>query len=101
MEQSMGVGRMIGHGLDANVWSKMEQKKREPLGSTDAGRTSQVGKGVERGESAPIAGRRRSVPMGRTASGIVRACPPTGNAPRVRLCAGLRGRPALRNLMWL
>jgi hypothetical protein len=54
MEQSMGVGRMIGHGLDANVWSKMEQKKREPLGSTDARRTSHLGKGVERGESAPL-----------------------------------------------
>ena len=50
-EQSMGVGRMIGHGLDANERSKMEQKKRGPLGSTDARRTSQVGKGVERGES--------------------------------------------------
>lgn len=95
MEQSMGVGRTIGHGLDANEWSKMEQKKRGPLGSTDARRTSQVGKGVERGESTPIAGRRRSVPMGRTASGAVRARPPTGDAPRVRLCAGLREDVAL------
>ena len=95
MEQSMGVGRTIGHGLDANLWLKMEQKKRGPLGSTDARRTSQVGKGVERGESTPIAGRRRSVPMGRTASGAVRARPPTGDAPRVRLFARTRKVAAL------
>ena len=95
MQLSMGVGRTIGHGLDANEWIKMEQKKRGPLGSNDARRTSQVGKGVERGESTPIAGRRRSVPMGRTASGAVKARPPTGDAPHMRLCAGLRKEAAL------
>ena len=72
------------HGLDANEWVKMEQKKRGSRRVDDIAAHAPDELSVESDECAPIASCPTSVPKDLTGSGTVQPSPWAGDAPRAR-----------------
>jgi hypothetical protein len=76
-----------GHGPNAILWAKTEQKKRAGSRTFSARRTVPGEMSDDDEDSAPSAGRPNTLSMARTTAAVVSTSPCAEDAPRARLAA--------------